>query len=85
MKIQTTRPFDKDYDALPESIKDRADKQLGLLVENPHHPSLRIKKIKSHPNILEGRVTKSYRFTFQITGEICLLRRIGTHDILKTP
>jgi mRNA-degrading endonuclease RelE of RelBE toxin-antitoxin system len=85
MRIQTTRPFDEDYSALPESIKERADKQFIILVENPHHPSLRLKKIKGHPNIWEGRVTKSYRFTFQISGEIYLLRRIGTHDILKTP
>ena len=85
MKIQTTKPFDEDYSALPETVKDRADKQIALLMKNPHHPSLRLKKIKGHPNIWEGRVTKSYRFTFQITGEIYLFRRIGTHNILKTP
>jgi hypothetical protein len=28
MKIQTTRPFDKDYNALPETVKERADKLL---------------------------------------------------------
>jgi hypothetical protein len=38
MKIQTTKPFDRDYDALPELI-DRADKQFALLLENPNHPS----------------------------------------------
>lgn len=85
MKIQTARPFDRDYNALPKLIKDQADKQFALLLENPHHPSLRVKKIKGHPNIFEGRVTKSYRFTFQISGEIYMLRRIGTHDVLKTP
>ncbi len=85
MRIQTAKPFDEDYGALPESIKERADKQFIILTENPHHPSLRLKKIKGHPNIWEGRVTKSYRFTFQISGEIYLLRRIGTHAILKTP
>jgi len=85
MKIQTTKPFDKDYDGLPEPIKDRIDKQLTLLLENPNHPSLMLKKIKGHPNIWEGRITKSYRFTFQISGEMYILRRIGTHDILKTP
>jgi len=85
MKIQTTRPFDKDYNALPETVKDRADKQFFLLLENPDHPSLRLKKIKGHPSIWEGRITKSYRFTFQISGDVYLLRRIGTHDILKTP
>jgi len=85
MKIQTTRPFDKDYNALPETVKVRADKQFFLLLENPDHPSLRLKKIKGHPSIWEGRITKSYRFTFQISGDVNLLRRIGTHDILKTP
>jgi mRNA-degrading endonuclease RelE of RelBE toxin-antitoxin system len=85
MKVQTTKPFDEDYAALPESLKERADKQFILLMENPHHPSLRLKKIKGHPNIWEGRITKSYRFTFQMLGEVYLLRRIGTHDILRTP
>jgi mRNA-degrading endonuclease RelE of RelBE toxin-antitoxin system len=85
MRIQTTKPFDEDYDALPEGIKERVEKQFVLLMENPHHPSLRLKKIKGHPNIWEGIVTKSYRFTFQISGEIYLLRRIGTHDVLRTP
>jgi hypothetical protein len=47
MKIQTTRPFDIDYDSLPELIKDRADKQFTLLLENPNHPSLRLKKMDS--------------------------------------
>jgi mRNA-degrading endonuclease RelE of RelBE toxin-antitoxin system len=85
MKIQTSRPFDEDYHSLPELIKERAEKQFALLLENPHHPSLHLKKIKGHSNIWEGRITKSYRFTFQISGEIYLLRRVGTHDILKTP
>ena len=85
MKIQTTRPFDKDYNALPETVKVRADKQFFLLLENPDHPSLRLKKIEGHPSIWEGKITKSYRFTFQISGDVYLLRRIGTHDILKTP
>ena len=85
MKIQTTRPFEEDYEDLPETIKKQADKQFALLLQNPHHPSLRLKKIKGHPYIWEGRVTESYRFTFQMSGETYLLRRIGTHDILKTP
>jgi mRNA-degrading endonuclease RelE of RelBE toxin-antitoxin system len=85
MRIQTTRPFDRDYDDLPEPIKEQTDKQLSLFLDNPHHPSIRIKKIKGYPKIWEGRITKNYRFTFQIEGEIYILRRIGTHNILKTP
>jgi mRNA-degrading endonuclease YafQ of YafQ-DinJ toxin-antitoxin module len=85
MKIQTTGPFDRDFHLLPESIKGQTEKQLRLLIEHPHHPSLRMKKIKGHPKIWEGRISKNYRFTFQISSETYLLRRIGTHDILKTP
>jgi mRNA-degrading endonuclease RelE of RelBE toxin-antitoxin system len=85
MKIQTTSPFDKDYGGLPESIKEQTDKQLSLFLDNPHHPSLGVKKIKGYPRILEGRITKNYRFTFQIEGETYILRRIGTHNVLKTP
>ena len=85
MRIQTTRPFDRDYDDLPEPIKEQIDKQLTLFLDNPHHPSIRVKKIKGYPKIWEGRITKNYRFTFQIEGEIYILRRIGTHNILKTP
>lgn len=85
MKIQTTKPFERDYSALPEPIKKQAEKQFPLLLGDPRHPSLRVKKIKGHPYIWEGRITKNYRFTFQIVGDTYLLRRIGTHDTLKTP
>jgi mRNA interferase RelE/StbE len=85
MNIQTTRPFDKDYQDLPNSIKEQADKQLALFLNNAHHPSLKIKKVKGHPRIWEGRITKNYRFTFQFEGDLYILRRIGAHNILKTP
>ena len=85
MKIQTTSPFDRDYGGLPESIKEQTDKQLSLFLDNLHHLSLRVKKIKGYPKIWEGRIPKNYRFTFQIEGETYILRRIGTHNVLKTP
>jgi hypothetical protein len=31
------------------------------------------------------RITKNCRLTFQMEKDICVLRRIGSHDILKTP
>ena len=86
MRIQTTRPFDKDYVDLPEKIKERADKQFTLLLENSRHPSLRIKKMAGHPDIWEGSITLKYRFTFQIEGDIYILRRIGEHErVLRKP
>lgn len=34
----------KAYDRLPERIRDLADRNFGLLKENPRHPSLHFKK-----------------------------------------
>lgn len=86
MQIKTTKSFDEDYRNLNEDIKKRANKQINFLFENPRHPSLKTKKIKGEKDIWEARVTKSYRFTFQIIRDTCLLRRIGKHeDVLKNP
>jgi len=85
MIIQTTKRFDRDYAKLPKSIRSQAEKQLALLMENPHHPSLGIRKMKGHSDLWEGRVTIHYRFVFRIIGEVYWLNRIGTHDIYKNP
>lgn len=85
MRIQRTERFKRDFQALPEPIQRRAEKQLALFLQNPRHPSLGVKKMEGFQNIWEGRITQSYRFTFQIREGACVLRRIGTHDILSTP
>ena len=85
MEVLTTRPFDADYHALPEHIQALTRRKLKVFAENPRHPSLRTKKMAGQRDIWEARVTSSYRFTFQWAGNTVLLRRIGTHDILKRP
>ena len=84
MRIQRSRQFREEYERLPDAIKKRAEKQLTLFLQDPHHPSLRTKKMEGR-DIWEGRMTQSYRFTFEIIGDVYRLRRIGTHDILKHP
>ena len=85
MSWERTERFKRDSQSLPEPMQRRAEKQLTLFLTNPRHPSLRIKKMQGFTDIWEGRITQSYRFTFQIREERCILRRIGTHDILETP
>jgi mRNA-degrading endonuclease RelE of RelBE toxin-antitoxin system len=48
MKIVRTDQFKKDFQRLPEAIKRRTETALRLLLSNPHHPSLRIKKVKGN-------------------------------------
>jgi len=85
MKLKSTPTFDKNYQSLPMMIQKRTDEKLQLLLSNPQHPSLQIKKMKGVGEIWEGRVTTSYRFTFQIEGDTYILRKVGTHEILKKP
>lgn len=85
MKLFFTHSFIRDYQALPARLQKTVDKKLKLFLSNHRHPSLAIKKMRDPRDIWEGRITKGYRFTFQMEGEVCILRRLGTHDILKKP
>ena len=85
MEIKPSPKFTRDYKNLPPLLRKRTNEQLKLLLENPQHPSLGLKKMKGFPDIWEARITKNYRFTFQIHGDFYFLRKIGTHDILKRP
>ena len=69
MKILRTNPFKRDFQNLPDPIKRRTEKALRLLVSDPHHPSLRVKKVKGElikgfSNVFEARITRNYRFFF---------------------
>jgi len=85
MKLLFAKTFVRDYRKLPQAIQEWTDKQLELLLSNPKHPSLNVKKIRDPMDIWECRVTMSYRFTFQITDDTYILRKVGTHDILRIP
>jgi len=85
MKLLFTYSFIKDYRALPDQLQKTVDKKLKLFLDNQRHPSLNIKKMQDPRDIWEGKITQGYRFTFQMKGEVCILRRLGTHDILRTP
>ena len=85
MKLIFTRSFIRDYQALPGQLQKVADNKLKLFLSDQRHPSLKIKKMQDPRHIWEGRITAGYRFTFQISGEVCILRRLGTHDILRAP
>ncbi|MFZ2447207.1 MAG: hypothetical protein WAW37_12685 [Syntrophobacteraceae bacterium] len=85
MRLRFTRSFKRDYLSLPRSIQKATDKQIELLLEDPRHPSLNIKKMHDPRNIWEGRITAGYRFTFVMEADTYVLRRVGTHDLLRRP
>lgn len=85
MEVYRTNAFEKDYCNLPEIIQRRFEVKLEFFLLNPLHPSLHAKKMGSTRDIWEARITKGYRFTFTLQGQVCILRRIGIHDILRNP
>lgn len=55
-------------------------KALRLLLADRSHPSLQVKRIKGTAHIWELRVSRRLRLTFQIEGDIYVLRNVGPHD-----
>lgn len=83
MELVLTEKFKKDYKKLSLSIQKQTDKKLEFFTEKPFHPSFRIKKMQGKAGIYEASINMQYRFLFQIDGSVCILLRIGTHNVLE--
>jgi len=82
MNVQFAPRADRDYTNLAPRLKRAVDKQLNFLREKPEnfrHPSIQAKKYSEADDIWRGRVTRSYRFYFQIVGDTYLILRIIPH------
>jgi mRNA-degrading endonuclease RelE of RelBE toxin-antitoxin system len=85
MRLLPTERFHRDYERLSQEIQGQVDQQLQQLLSNPRHPSLQVKKMRGVPGVWELRVTRGCRLTFQIEGDFYVLRKVGTHDVLRHP
>jgi hypothetical protein len=65
------------YRQLPEKVRELADKNFALLRQDPHHPSLRLKKIGS---FWSARVGLRYRALARDRVEGLVWFWIGSHD-----
>jgi mRNA-degrading endonuclease RelE of RelBE toxin-antitoxin system len=84
-KLRILSTFKKDYGKLPHEIREKVDKQLTFLLSNPDHPSLNLHPIRGTKGIWEGYIDYHYRFTLEVDGEFYVLRKVGTHDVIKNP
>lgn len=85
MKFARRKRFVRDYARLQAPMRKKVDRQLGHLARDIRHPGLRAKKVTGAPDIWEARIDIHNRLTFQIDDETIVLRRVGTHPILKKP
>jgi mRNA interferase RelE/StbE len=87
LKLTRTERFKKNVLDLDPRTRERLRKQLEILISEPRHPSLGVKKIRGTKSIFEARVDDYYRFTFEYgkKSEITL-RVVGPHNsALKKP
>ena len=84
-KIIISEPFENAFAKLPKEIRDLVYQKIQLFQISPFHPSLRVKKMKGTQAIWEMSISMNYRLTFENRETGILLRKIGTHDILRSP
>lgn len=82
MEHRATDGFWRAYQALPNDVRARADKQFELLKDNPHHPSIQFKKVgqsRGH-EVWSARVTLNYRALALKRDDGFLWFWIGDHE-----
>ena len=79
MKFRLSARAEKDYQALDARVKRRVEKQLGFLLENLRHNSLRAKKYDESRDIWQARVDRNYRMYFRIEEDTYLIISIQPH------
>jgi mRNA-degrading endonuclease RelE of RelBE toxin-antitoxin system len=79
MEIRFTARARKDFADLGPQLRAQVRKQLALLSESLRHPSLQAKKYDEAQDVWQGRVNRSYRFYFQISGDEYVIVRIIPH------
>ncbi len=76
--VLSQRAIDSYRDA-PPSVRRAFDKQLRFLASNLMHPSLRAKKYDEAKGIWQARVTRDWRFYFNIKSDTYIIEDIIAH------
>lgn len=79
MKLSWTQRGQNDYEALPHSARQLADKQLDFLVKNLRHPSLKAKKYSEERGVWQARITRDYRAYFLINKDAYVILAVTKH------
>jgi hypothetical protein len=79
MKSRTTKRFRELFAALPKNVQDQARAAYRLFLQNPHHPSLRFKKVHPSKPIWSVRVGLHYRALGVVAGDVIVWFWIGHH------
>ena len=79
MKYFLTNQFERDFKKLSPSVRLAFQKQIGLLLKDMRHPSLRAKKYGGVKDVWQARINQKVRLYFLIKGDIYVLLNIRKH------
>ena len=80
MRHRRTLKFDQAYADAPTEVRRAFDKQLKLLLQNWHHPSLRAHPYLQHGlGAMQARVTLQWRFYYYIENDIYVIYWLQKH------
>ena len=79
VKSLANRRFWELFHALPSDIRELAVKNYRLWQRDPHHPSLRFRRLKGSPDRFTVRVGDHYRALGKLTDDTITWVWIGFH------
>jgi hypothetical protein len=90
VRIRRTTRFKADILALAAPDRARVETAVRKLLANPNQPGLRFQKLTGQRtpdghDIWYFRASRSLRVTCVREGDLLVLRRVGSHDIERTP
>lgn len=85
MKITLTKPFKARLRKKPISQQGSILETIKRLGDDPHHPSLRTKRIRTTRDVFEARVDRANRISWKYGGrnEIVLLMNCNHDEVLR--
>jgi hypothetical protein len=80
VKSRADPSFWKLYRRLPRQVRQSAVKAYRLWRENPHHPSLRFKRVDPEEPLYSVRISLDYRAVGWLEQDTIIWFWIGDHD-----
>lgn len=85
-ELELSDQFDDRFQLKPKDQQVAILKTLKLLGDNPRHPGLRVKRIKTKPGVFEARINRADRLSFHWdSGRIVLRTNCHHDDVLSRP
>lgn len=79
MTSLTSATFRRDLAQLPPRIRRAARERYRVFEQDPHHPSLKFKKLPSFDDIWSVRINNNYRAIGRVQNDLIVWFFIGSH------